>query len=380
MKRAPAIDIIGLFLITRIALIFVAYFGYILLTQSRYSGTSISPNTFLLLWDRWDATNYVRIAQSGYRLPYDLAFFPLYSLMIALLGFLFGPNSYFLMGFLISNLALLAALFVIYQLAVDLGGEQVARRTLLYLCIFPTAFFFFTAYNESLFLLLSASTFLALRRQQWWLAGLLGGLTALTRNAGLMLVLPYLYELWSARESLLAVPRRLIIALSFIILIPLGTLLYCYYCWRVTGNPLEFAAVQPHWGRLFSWPWIGISHSFYELFFDQPFGSFYQVHNLLDLSATVGFLLLTMLGWRKVRVSYTLWLVLLFASILFSSSIKITDALVSNQRFVIEMFPAFITLAMLGMRHPRLHAVLIWVFPALLATLSLIFILGKWMV
>jgi Gpi18-like mannosyltransferase len=380
MKRAPAIDIIGLFLITRIALIFITYFGFILLTQSGYSGTPIYPDVFLQLWNRWDSITYVHIAQSGYTPPYDFAFFPLLPLMIALLGAAFGTGSDLLVGILISNIAFLAALFVIYQLAVDIAGEQAARRTLLYLCIFPTAFYFFASYNESLFVLLSASTFLALRRQRWWLAGLLGALAALTRSAGVLLAVPYLYELWSARESLLIVPRRLIAALVCILLIPLGTLLYCYYCWHVTGNPLEFAAVQSHWGRHFTWPWIGISHSFYELFFHQPFGSFYQVHNLLDLSATVGFLALTILGWKKLRPSYTLWLVLLFTSILFSSSIQITDALVSNQRFVIEMFPAFITLAMLGIRHPRLHNVIIWAFPALLGTLSLIFILGKWMV
>jgi hypothetical protein len=54
--------------------------------------------------------------------------------------------------------------------------------------------------------------------------------------------------------------------------------------------------------------------------------------------------------------------------------------LISNQRFVLEIFPAFITLAMLGLRHPRLHQALLWIFPALLATLSLLFLMGKWMV
>ena len=33
-----------------------------------------------------------------------------------------------------------------------------------------------------------------------------------------------------------------------------------------------------------------------------------------------------------------------------------------------------------GLRYPRLHQALLWIFPALLATLSLLFMMGKWMV
>src|SRR5260370_18121499 len=86
-------------------------------------------------------------------------------------------------------------------MAGDTLGELVGRRLLLYLCIFPTAFFFFAAYNESLFLLFTASSFLAMRRQQWWLAGILGLFAALTRSAGIFLVIPYLYVICLSRDS-----------------------------------------------------------------------------------------------------------------------------------------------------------------------------------
>ena len=56
------------------------------------------------------------------------------------------------------------------------------------------------------------------------------------------------------------------------------------------------------------------------------------------------------------------------------------DILLSNQRFVLEMFPAFITLALLGVRHPRLHQALLIIFPTLLATLSIIFMMNRWLV
>ncbi len=380
MKRASILDIVGLFFATRLLLVLVTYFGLILLTQEKYSGAPVAFTTFFNAWQQWDAAVYVRIAQSGYQPPFDFAFFPLFPALIALVARLTGNGSYLAAGMLVSNAALLGALFILYQLAVDVSGEQVARRTLLYLCIFPTAFFFFAAYNESLFVLLTAGTFLALRRQCWWLAGLLGALAALTRTAGALLVIPYLYEVWLTREGLLTDWRRVARSLIPLVWIPLGTALYCLYCWNMTGNPLIFVAVQYHWSHQLTWPWQGIWQAFFELFWNQPFGSFNQVHVLLDLSATLGFILLVVIGRKKLPLSYTIWLGLLFASILFSSTVAQHDSLISNQRFVLEMFPAFITLALLGLEHPRLHQTLLWVFPALLATLSLLFVMGKWMV
>ncbi len=380
MKRAPVRDILWLFLVTRLLLVLITYFGYILLTADKYSNTPVSPATFLSLWKHWDATHYLSIAQYGYKTAFDFAFFPLFPLLTAIIATPLGSWSYPLVGMLLSNGALLGTLFVFYQIAVESGGEAVARRTLLYLCIFPTAFFFFAAYNESLFLLLVTGTFLALRKQHWWLAGLLGCLAALTRSAGLLLVAPYLYELWLARENVIVRWRPLLAGIGPLLLIPLGTCIYALYGWKMTGNPLIFATVQDHWARQLSWPWVGLVQVCFELFINQPFGSFNEVHILLDTSATLGFMLLIVLGWRKIRVSYSIWMALLMLYLILTPSVGQRDPLISNQRFVLEMFPAFITLAMLSLQKTRLHQALMLIFPILLATLSLLFVLNRWMV
>src|SRR5947209_4876665 len=233
MKRAPIRDILWLFTGTRLVLLMVTYFAYILLTAPKYSSTPVDTVALFASWNHWDAANYVRIAQYGYQTPFDVAFFPLFPLLIAAFAQLFGnwSWSYLLVGTIISNGALLGALFIIYQLAADISGDQVARRALLYLCIFPTAFYFFAPYNESLFILLSAGTFLALRRQHWWLAGLLGLLSSLTRGAGVLLVIPYMIELWLSRESIMAARQSILFRALPLVLIPIGTLLYCIYCW-----------------------------------------------------------------------------------------------------------------------------------------------------
>jgi Gpi18-like mannosyltransferase len=389
MKRAPISDIIWLFVATRLLLVLVTYIGFILfpVPPHVYPSTAVDINALLTSWNRWDAANYTRIAQFGYQTIYDTAFFPLFPGLIKGIAFLFGNQGYIAIGMILSNLALLGALFVLYQIAADALGDQVGRRTLLYLCIFPTAFFFFAAYNESLFLLLTAGSFLAMRRQKWWLAGLLGLLAALTRSAGIFLVIPYCYELWISRESIAVsnqtTSRKLLSLLPRVLpvaLIPLGTLIYCIYCWKVFQNPIAFITVQNHWDRHLTWPWVGIWTALRELLVIQPFGSFFEVHLLLDLTATVSFIALAILGWRRLRTSYSIWIGLLLFYMLISPAIAQPDVLVSNQRFVLEMFPAFITLAALGVKYPRLHLGLLIAFPFLQATLAVLFVLNRWMV
>src|SRR6266851_4114382 len=384
MKRAPISDIIWLFVGTRLLLVLVTYIGFILfpVPPHFYPVVPVDVTGLLTSWNRWDAVHYTQIAQFGYQSIYDTAFFPLFPLLIKGMALLFGNQGYIAIGMILSNLALLGTLFVLYQIAVDALGEQVGRRTLLYLCIFPTAFFFFAAYNESLFLLLTASAFLAMRRQRWWLAGILGMLAALTRSAGLFLVIPYLWELWVSQGSIIATRQKILLRLIPIVLIPLGTALYCLYCWNVWGDPIAFVTVQSHWARQLSWPWQGILVSLYELFWVQPFGSFNEVHIVLDLSATIGFIVLAVLGWRKLRLrfSYNLWLGMLIFYGLISPALVRHDAVQSNQRFVLEMFPAFFVLAVLGVKHPRLHEALMLIFPVLLATLSVLFVTNRWMV
>ena len=101
---------------------------------------------------------------------------------------------------------------------------------------------------------------------------------------------------------------------------------------------------------------------------------------ILDLGATISFMVLAVLGWRKLRTSYNLWFGMLLVYSLLSPALVRLDALQSNQRFVLEMFPAFIILASLGVKYPRLHQALLLTFPTLLATLGVLFILNRWIV
>ncbi len=273
-----------------------------------------------------------------------------------------------------SNATLLGTLLIIYRLIVDAVGDHAAQRTLLYLCIFPTAFSFFVSYNEALYLLLVTGTFLAIQRQNWWLAGLVGLLATLTRLDGIFLVIPYLYELWMQRISPGSYFRALLYTLLPVILIPLGTTIYAIYCWQAFGDPLAFVKTSGAWSHSLIWPWQALSELFWA--HPQPFGSVAQASLLLNLSAMLGFTLLAILGWRKIRASYSIWQCCLLLFMLETLGIGNTGNLLSNQHFVLMLFPGFLTLALLGKQYPGLHYALLSIFPALQAILGITFLLN----
>src|SRR3990170_4577240 len=110
------------------------------------------------VWWRWDTPYYLSIAAQGYSIEQTLAFAPLYPIFIRWLHFLAGGD-YLLSALLISNLAALAAGLLLYEVACLEGlTASAALRSTVSLFLFPTAFFLFAGYAESLFLALSLST------------------------------------------------------------------------------------------------------------------------------------------------------------------------------------------------------------------------------
>jgi Gpi18-like mannosyltransferase len=108
-----------------------------------------------------------------------------------------------LIGVLISNVAFLGALTLLYLLVREEWGESgVAGKAVFYLCVFPTAFVFSAFYTESLFLLLSVAAFYIAEKKSWWLAGFAGGLAALTRATGVLCAIPPGILYWKQKRHI----------------------------------------------------------------------------------------------------------------------------------------------------------------------------------
>ena len=196
-----------------------------------------------------DAWFYRQIAVTGYEPPTPdakpkntWAFFPVYPLLLKALGGT-SDRSFWILSVLVSNVALLGALFAVAAAGRAMGAsDDDAERAVWYIALFPTSYFFSLPMTESLFLLLSAATFLAAARQRWPVAGILGALAAATRVIGICL-LPALLLLPLQRRQRLSTQQLWLLA------IPLSLVAFIAYLYIHTGDPLAFVHAQTLWGR-----------------------------------------------------------------------------------------------------------------------------------
>lgn len=243
--------------------------------------------------NRWDSGWYLKIAETGYN-EKSAAFFPLYPLLIHLLQQIgVDPAG---AGILISNFSLWGAMTVFYRLASMDFEPRTARRALWYLALFPTAFYFSAIYTESLYLFLVLLTFYFARIRKWLGVGVAGMLAAATRNMGIFLLLPVL---WEYRQAGAGKIKKDILFLG---LIPLGLLLFMEYLKLRLGNPLAFLDAQQYWYRSFAWPWSSFVQVVVHLRENYRFA-----RNLLDLSFTMFGFVLFLLSLGKSRPSYQMF-------------------------------------------------------------------------
>jgi Mannosyltransferase (PIG-V) len=302
-------------------------------------------------WHRWDTTWYVIIAQLGYRFdPRSAAFFPLYPLLVRAADPVV-PGDAFLAALAVSALAGYAALVMVHRLVSDLLGGAVGRRTTFYLLAFPTGFFLLAAYNESLFIALAVGSMYAMRRQRWWLAGLLAGLASATRVAGVLLVIVFAYEYLRQRGFALGRVRP---AALWIALAPAGLVGYAGYCWAVFDDPLFFQKQQAVWFRDgFTAPWTPMIQAARLIADDPVLLSPTAIRNLINLLTTVGVLVLLGLAlsgrWRLGPASgYLVLFAGLDIMLPLLSGVNSDYPLSGMWRFALECLPVFMVLARMG--------------------------------
>lgn len=228
---------------------------------------------------RWDSAWYVVIAHHGYRPELGLAtsaraaFFPLYPMVVGVIGELGSPLV--IAGLLVSVVSFALALYGLHRLTtLELGDghrwahADTARLTVMVTAFAPMAFFFSSVYSEALYLALSVAVFWCAREGRWGTACALGAFAAATRSAGVVLMLPiailYLYgprndrlpDFPSARGLR---PRyRLRLDALWLGLVPVGLALFMAYLSASGGDALAPFHAQQVWDRHFAGPFLGI--------------------------------------------------------------------------------------------------------------------------
>ncbi|HJP89243.1 MAG TPA: mannosyltransferase family protein, partial [Candidatus Limnocylindrales bacterium] len=186
--RAALAAITGLFVVSRGALLLVAAF----LENNiglQYHGATFSSAPLLRSLTGSDSPFYLGIAAEGYHAEpvtkgfLDWAFFPFYPMVVKAASLLtFGDVA--LAGVIVSNVAFLVALGLLYRLAVRHFDHDTAVRSLAFLTFAPGAVAFAMAYSDSLFLALAAGAFLAAEQRRLPLMAVLYALASLTRLQG----------------------------------------------------------------------------------------------------------------------------------------------------------------------------------------------------
>ena len=321
------------------------------------------PGILLRPWNHRDATWFIHIAANGYSAadPDRVAFFPLYPLLIRVLGAA-TEFRYQIAGMVLSLVAYGLAMLVLYRLTAKLTDTRTAAITVVLISVFPTAVVFNAVYSESLFFLLTVTCLWLASDRRWALAGIAGLLATLARSSGILLLPPLLVlyaqqQGWTWRSIRMTWPRDL--RLAWTALIPLGLIAYMSYLWARFGDPRLFSEVElTHWRRTLAWPWVDLWRGLH--------ASAATIHGLavhhpgflhgllpgsyvgLKIVPTVfpvlalgfaGFAIA--LGWRRLPPAFTLFALLsVLFPLLFPSQLY---PLWSVPRFVMVIFPLFIS-------------------------------------
>ena len=185
---------------------------------------------------------------------------------------------------------------------------------MLYLAIFPTAYFLHAAYSESLFLLLVLGSFYAARRERWAWAGALGALATFTRITGFGLIPALLVEYLIQKRFRL---REIRADVLYLALVPLGLGVYMLVNYVVLGDAVALVAAF------------------------------------------------------RLRLSYVVFVLLAWANFGFNSW------WISTARYLLVLFPAFILLALWGERRP-VHWLICLSFFTSYTILMLVYVQGPW--
>jgi dolichyl-phosphate-mannose-protein mannosyltransferase len=328
-----------------------------------YHNTRPYPIRWLAIWQRFDANWYTSVADNGYgTIGGDDHFPPLFPVLIRILDPLFG--SAFLAGLLISHLATLYAIKLSYDTFYEWGGNDPAKRTVLFLLIYPTSFFLFSVYTESLFLVTALLSLQYMKKGSWAWAGFWIFCALLTRLQGAALIIPMIYLMWREHSFLRKPASWFGLALPAI-----GGLFYLFLrSMQVTNGVVPL--VESDWHARLVLPWQTYWYAIQTL----ASGSFTFI-DFLNWAVVTLFMILLVAGWRKIPLEYNLYTA--FSLLIMLIRIVETQPLISMSRYSLMLFPSFFILGLAG-ENPMLRRLIIYTFIPLNLYLSAQFFLWGW--
>ncbi|MEM2854074.1 MAG: mannosyltransferase family protein [Candidatus Bathyarchaeia archaeon] len=347
--------------------VFVFSLGF--MTTYLNEGPSNPLSILMRQFCRWDGPHYIDIAKNWYvnkgEQRFFIVFFPLYPLLIRLITFDWQYVN--LSALLISNLSSIIAMVYLFKLVKLDFKEDVARRSVIYLSIFPTAYFLSAIYTEGLFLVLAITCIYYARLKKWSTAGFLGMFSSLTRMTGLALLPALITEYLNQQEWKL---RKINIKIFWALFPLFGFFIYLLINYQTTGNFFAFIDMQrENWHEVFD-PLLGLKRAWeWTLTGNFP-------ENITLGAAQLAFVTMGFLGFLlslvfRLRLSHSV-----YAFFAWATSVSMSWW-ISMPRYMLVIFPIFIVLGLLG-RRKIFNFVAIPVFLLLLSFFTFLFSKGAW--
>jgi hypothetical protein len=273
-------------------------------------------------------------------------------------------GSAFLAGLFISHLATLYVIKLLYDTFFQWGGNSLAKRAILFVLIYPTSFFLFSVYTESLFLVTALLALQHMRKRSWAWVGFFIFCAILTRLQGAALMIPMIYGIWRDRPFLGRLVHWFGLALP-----AFGGLFYVFSrSKQVTDGAVPF--VESDWHARLVPPWETYWYAIQTLLS----GTFTFIDFLNWVIVTL-FIILLVLGWREIPLEYNLYTAMSLLIILIR--IVETQPLISMSRYALTLFPSFFILGLVG-ENPWLRRLIVYTFIPLNLYLSAQFFLWGW--
>lgn len=335
-----------------------------------YKNFSNLPEFFA--WANFDGEHFISIATNGYK-SLQYAFFPLYPKLIGFFSDPFISNDftgYFypsFVGLLISNLFFLLALIVLYDLIRIDYSKGVAFFAITALILFPTSFFFGAVYSESLFLFLTLTSFYLARKDRWFLSSFFGFLASIARIFGVLIFISFVPQLIKDRQK----------RIFWILLIPVGLLIYMVYLGFIAKDPFAFYSQQLVVGEQHQQGIVILPQVLYR--YTKIFLSINQLNVVyqtifLEFITAILFIFLNIFGIiKKVNHQYMIYMILGFILPTIQGSFS------SLPRYVLVLFPGFIVLGIVLNKLPAFWRFLYFIISGILLFIeSGLFFRGYW--
>jgi Gpi18-like mannosyltransferase len=338
--RSPVVFCLSAFLFSRLLFWLLAF------SADVYLGFPLQPQHFFY---HYDSFWYQDIAIHGYSAVANFeghvnyVFFPLLPLVVGVLSQL-THISVGWMGQIFCQCCFGLSLWLFYKVVQLRISEDAARWGVIILAFSPFNIYFSSFYTESLFLVLSLGVWFAAYRGRWLVVGMLAALLSATRPNGVMMIVPLLYFIFQAFRDKALKPSML-----FVVLAPLGALIYMSFLYVHFGDALAFLHnEQASWHRS-GWN--------FHVFFLQL--GYNYLHFPYD---TLVFFIATLLIVRTIRAKY--WPEAIYFVIMLWPALS-SGSFMSLARFSGCLFTFYFALVLITKDKPCLRYVLFSLFLAL---------------